>query len=121
MILVDTSVWVDHLRKGSTRLAELLNKDQVLIHPFIIAELSLGSLRNRAEVLSLLSRLTAVPVAEHDEVMATVDTHRLAGTGIGWVDAHLIASALLANASLLTNDRTLQQAAKITGVYASNS
>jgi predicted nucleic acid-binding protein len=119
MILVDTSVWVEHLRNGSTRLAELLNNDQVLVHPFIIGELSLGSLRNRTEVLALLSRLSAVPVAEHDEVMATVDRRRLAGIGIGWVDAHLLASALLANARLLTNDKALQQAAKITGVYVS--
>jgi predicted nucleic acid-binding protein len=119
MTLVDTSVWVDHLRNGSTRLTELLNSDQVLVHPFIIGELSLGSLRNRAEVLALLSRLTFVPVAEHDEVMATVDRHGLAGTGIGWVDAHLVASALLAKARLLTNDKALQKAAKTTGVYAS--
>ena len=119
MILVDTSVWVDHLRNGNARLAELLNNHQVLVHPFIIGELSLGSLRNRVEVLDLLSRLPAAPVAEHDEVMATVDRHRLAGTGIGWVDAHLAASALLAGAGLLTMDKALQQATRISGVHAS--
>jgi len=118
MILVDTSVWVDHFRSGNPRLVKLLNEEQVAIHPFIIGELSLGSIKNKAEIMSLLAELPTVPVAEHDEVSATVSTYKLAGTGIGWVDAHLIASALLGHAKLLTNDKALLQAGKATGVTA---
>ena len=119
MILVDTSVWVDHFRNGNDRLIELLKEDQVAIHPFVIGELSLGSIRNKAEIMGLLAKLPTVLLAEHDEVLATVNRHKLAGTGIGWVDAHLIASALLGNAKLMTGDKALQQAGKITGVIAS--
>ena len=120
MILVDTSVWVDHFRNNNARLVELLADEQVLIHPFIIGELSLGSLRNRSEIIGLLSELPLAPVAEHGEVMAMIHKHKLFGTGIGWVDAHLIASALLAHARLLSNDKALLQAGKVTGVIASH-
>jgi predicted nucleic acid-binding protein len=118
MILVDTSVWVDHLRNSNAQLIELLNNDQVLMHPFIIGELSLGILKNRTELMDLFSRLPVVPVAEHDEVMATIAAHQLFGMGIGWVDAHLIASALLSNSKLLTNDKPLIKASKVVGVDA---
>ena len=119
MILVDTSIWVDHFRDGNVRLSELLNDQQVLIHPFIIGELSLLMIRNRNQIMELLSKLPLAPVAEHDEVMAAVTKHKLSGTGIGWVDAHLIASALLGDAKLLTTDKALQKATHITGVSAS--
>ncbi len=119
MTLVDTSVWVDHLRNSNARLSELLNEGQVLIHPFIIGELSLGTIKNKAEIMGLLSKLPLVPVAEHDEVLAAVNVHRLSGTGIGWVDAHLIASALLAQARLLTKDKALFQISKALGIEAS--
>jgi len=118
MTLVDTSVWVDHLRNKNAGLAVLLNDDQVLVHPFIIGELALGTLRNRVQVLDLLSRLPRAPVAEHAEVMAMINRHHLHGIGIGWVDAHLLASALLAKAQLLTQDKTLRQASKVMGVQA---
>ena len=118
MTLVDTSVWVDHLRNKNVGLAELLNDDQVLIHPFIIGELALGTLRNRVQVLDLLSKLPQAPLAEHAEVMATIDRHHLHGIGIGWIDAHLLASALLAKAPLLTLDKALRQASRVTGVQA---
>ena len=119
MILVDTSVWVDHLRNSNARLVELLNEEQVLIHPFIIGELSLGTIKNKAEIMSLLSELPLVPVAGHDEVMAAVNVHHLSATGIGWVDAHLIASALLAQAKLLTNDKALLQVSLTIGLETS--
>jgi predicted nucleic acid-binding protein len=119
MILVDTSVWVDHLRNGNARLIELLNEEQVLIHPFIIGELSLGSIKNKSEIMNLLSELPQVPVAEHDEVMAAVTAHQLSGKGVGWVDAHLVASALLAHAKLLTFDKALSQVSKTIGLVAS--
>ena len=119
MILVDTSIWVDHFRSRNARLVELLNEEQVAIHPFIIGELSLGSIKNKTEIMSLLAKLPTVPVAEHEEVLATVSSHKLSGTGIGWIDAHLIASALLGNAKLLTKDKALHQAGRTTGVIAS--
>jgi predicted nucleic acid-binding protein len=119
VILVDTSVWVDHFRNDSPRLSKLLTDQQVLVHPFIIGELSLGRLTNRNEIVDLLSRLPLAPVAEHDEVTAVVDKHHLPGSGIGWVDAHLIASALLGNAKLLTADKPLQRASRRIGVDAS--
>jgi len=118
MILVDTSVWVDHLRSGSSRLLDLLNKGEVLVHSFILGELSLGNLRNRTQILDLLSKLPELPIAEHSEVMALVDNRRLYGGGIGRVDVHLIASALLAHVGLLTNDKALQRATRIAGVFA---
>ncbi len=119
MILVDTSVWVDHLRDGDSRLADLLTNDQVLTHPFVIGELALGTLSNRSQILDLLAKLPLAPIAEHDEVMAVVAKHRLQSTGIGWIDAHLIASALLGNAKLLTKDKALQRASRIIGVGGS--
>jgi len=119
MILVDTSVWIDHLRSGVHSLQELLNNQEVLTHPFVIGELSLGTLRNRDEILSLLSKLPAAPLAEHEEVMSIVSAHRLSGTGIGWIDAHLLASALLGNAKILTRDKQLQKATILLGVAPS--
>jgi hypothetical protein len=116
--LVDTSVWVDHFRNDNPRLSQLLNDQQVLVHPFVIGELSLGRLGNRNEIMDLLSKLPLAPVAEHDEVMAVVARYDLPGTGIGWVDAHLIASALLGNAKLLTADKPLHKAIQLIGVGA---
>lgn len=111
MTLVDTSVWVDHLRYGSSTLAELLDAAQVLSHPFVIGELALGQLRQRSQVLGLLRRLPAAPHADHQEVMSLVERQGLAGSGIGWVDAHLLASARLARVRLWTFDRSLDTAA----------
>ena len=90
MILVDTSVWVDHFRDGNPRLTELLNNQEVLIHPFVVGELSLGLLKNRVQILDLLSKLPPAPTADHEEVIAAVGKHRLFGVGMGWVDAHTL-------------------------------
>lgn len=111
MILVDTSVWVEHFRVGSPRLAGLLEHGDVMIHPFIVAELACGSLRNRGEILKLLHELPAAPEAEHAEVLDFVKRHRLHGRGIGWVDAHLLASARLSGSVLWTLDRRLRKVA----------
>ena len=119
MTLVDTSIWVDHLRDGNLRLTALLTNQEVLIHPFIVGELSLGLLQNRVQIMDLLSKLPQAPAAEHGEVMAAVVKHKLSGMGIGWVDAHLIASALIAAASLFTLDRSHQKAAQNSGVRVS--
>jgi len=107
MILVDTSVWIDHLRTGNRQLQALLEDADVLIHPFVVGELTCGTLRNRDEVLALLRALPEAPPAEHIEVMRLVERERLYGRGIGWIDAHLIASARLSSAPLWTLDRRL--------------
>jgi hypothetical protein len=110
MTIVDTSVWVDHFSKGNTQLAELLSEGMVLIHPFIIGELALGRMRNRAEILSLLDALPQAKIADHGEVLEFVENNHLVGLGIGWIDAHLLASMKLSNATLLTTDKAMLSA-----------
>ncbi|MBI2072288.1 MAG: VapC toxin family PIN domain ribonuclease [Gemmatimonadetes bacterium] len=118
MILVDTSPWVDHLRRGNARLASLLEDGEVACHRFVIGELALGNLENRSAILEYLSNLPSAPVAEHDEVVGVVERRRLMGTGIGWVDAHLLASCLLAHLPLWTLDKPLATQARRLGVAA---
>jgi len=107
MILVDTSVWIDHLRIGNRELRSLLEYTEVLTHPFIVGELACGTLRNRDEILSLLQSLPKAQEAEHTEIMDFVERERLYGRGIGWIDAHLLASARLSGSPLWTFDRRL--------------
>lgn len=116
-MLVDTSVWVDHLGGRDAALSGLLNRAEVECHPFIIGELACGFLRRRFEVLSLLQRLPHVPVGSHDEVLMFVERHHLMGRGIGWVDAHLLASASLAGVPLWTRDRRLSDVARMLHIY----
>ena len=111
MVLVDTSVWIDHLRRGSAELSTLLDQGAVLCHPFVIGELACGNLRRRDEILGHLQALPEAVTAEHDEVLHLVREHRLHGQGIGWVDAHLLASARLSGCRLWTRDRALATAA----------
>lgn len=108
MILVDTSVWVHHLRSGDEHLRSLLFDGQVLCHPFIVGEIACGALQNRREILSLLAALPLAFMAEHEEVLRLIESRRLHGRGIGWIDAHLIASALLSRSPLWTLDRKLR-------------
>lgn len=108
MILVDSSVWVDHLRTGEPSLVELLNNSQVLIHPFVVGELACGNLKNRKVVLPLLQDLPTVPVATDEEVLFFIERHGLMGRGIGYVDAHLLAAVVLAGTEQLwTRDKRL--------------
>ncbi len=116
MVLVDTSVWVNHLRQGSPRLIALLQKGLVVCHPFVIGELACGHLRNRREILGLLSALPLARVAEHEEVLRLVDQHRLDGHGLGWIDKHLLGAALLSACTLWTSDRALDRAAGRLGI-----
>ena len=116
MILVDTSVWVDHLRRGIPLLGDLLNKGEVTTHPFVIGELACGNLQNRAEILSLLACLPSVTIATHEEAMHAVEANSLQGTGIGWVDVHLVASALLNRAPIWTRDQKLLAVAERVGI-----
>lgn len=111
MILVDTSVWIEHLRKGSHRLKALLYDEQVLCHPFVVGELACGRLHNREEILRTLRVLPEARVAEQDEVLRFLEARRLYGRGLGWVDANLLASTLLTGCTLWTLDRPLRRAA----------
>lgn len=113
MILVDTSVWVDHLRTGDTALTGLLDEGHVLVHPFVVGELACGNLRRRGEVLVLLSELPQARHASDHEVLFFIERHRLMGLGIGYVDAHLLASVSLTEAACLwTRDKRLTNVAR---------
>lgn len=117
MILVDSSVWVDHLRSGDAKLTGLLQNNQVLAHPFVIGELALGHLKKRSMILADLQRLPQAVLAHDDEVLGFVDRHTLHGLGIGYVDAHLLTSVrLTAGGSLWTRDKRLNVIAKQLGL-----
>jgi len=108
MVLVDTSIWIDHFRKGEPSLVRLLEHDQVLMHPFVRAELACGNLKNRIGILSMLNDLPAAIVASDQEVMKFVERYQLFGVGLGYVDVHLLAAtALTETARLWTLDRAL--------------
>jgi predicted nucleic acid-binding protein len=111
MVLVDTSVWVFHFREASAELADLLNDGSVLAHPFIIGELACGNLEDRAVILSYLKLLPRCIEAEYEEVLSFIEKNRLMGQGLGYVDVHLIASALMTGVALWTLDKKLAQAA----------
>lgn len=113
MILVDTSVWVDHLRRADSRLAQALEQGVVAMHPFVLGEIACGSLKDRETILTLLGDLPAAVVATGDEVLAFIEHHGLHGQGIGYVDVHLLAStALTESTTLWTRDKRLQIAAQ---------
>jgi predicted nucleic acid-binding protein len=120
LILADTSVWIDHLRSGSKEMRELLERGQILIHPFIIVELALGSLRTRAKTLALLDQLPHSQVARLPELQLMIEARRLYNMGIGLTDAHLIASVLIDPSSLLwTRDKRLRRVTESLGIHAS--
>ena len=113
MILVDTSIWIEHLRSGDTRLADLLDRIQVLAHPFVIGELACENLRNRDEILKLLNDLPQSPVASPTEALNFIERHQLMGLGVGYIDIHLLAATALAvNAMLWTSDKRLKKVAR---------
>jgi predicted nucleic acid-binding protein len=119
VILVDTSVWINHLRTTNNRMRSLLFDKEVLIHPFIIGELAVGNLHPRDEMLALLKALPAIGVAGDDEVLELIEQHRLFGRGVGYVDAHLLTAARLAAGTLLwARDRRLHDAANQLGLAA---
>ena len=111
MILVDTSVWIAHFRKGSPGLLHLLEDGRVATHPFVIGELACGSLHRRDEIIRLLSTLPSSPVASHEEVLHLIESHHLMGTSLGYVDVHLLASAMMGRIRLWTLDQRLKNAA----------
>ena len=119
MILVDTSVWIDHLRKGNALLNSLLLNTTVLIHPFVIGELACGNLHNRSRILHLLGDLPGSRVADDREVLFFIEQNDLMGRGIGYIDVHLLASVSLSGpARLWTVDRKLNEAAMRLGLEA---
>ena len=115
-MLVDTSVWIDHLRHGDSELAAALEAGQVDMHPFVVGELACGNLRARTEVLGLLLALPPIAVATDNEVLFFIDEHKLMGRGIGYVDAHLLTSARLGGAMLWTRDKRLHATAAELGL-----
>lgn len=116
MIVVDTSVWVEHLRQGLPRLATLLQGGEVLTHPLVIGDLACGTLRNRSEVLELLQGLPVATVASDAEVLLLIERERLMGRGIGYIDAHLLASARVSHCRLWTQDLRLAAVAQEKGL-----
>lgn len=119
MILADSSVWLDHFRRGNAALATLVEANALLCHPFVIGELACGDLRPWGPRIQELQMLPEAPVMRHKEVLALIERHRLMASGIGWVDAHLIGSTLLAGANLWTLDKPLARAAAKLSVLAS--
>lgn len=116
MILVDTSIWIDHFRYGDAELREIINDDRLLCHPFVVGELALGSLRERDVVLAFLAAQREAMIATHAEVMTIIDRHSIFSMGIGYTDAHLLTSTLLdKRSSLWTRDKRLAAAAQKVG------
>ena len=111
-MLVDTSVWVDHLRRRNVRFAEQLEALQVWTHPFVIGELACGNLTRRNDVLASLEALPCAPVVDHQEALAFVEAHHLNGRGLGWIDMHLLASARIARLAFWTLDKRLAAVAR---------
>lgn len=116
MILVDTSVWIAHLRRGEPELRKLLEDGLVITHSFVLGELVCGHLHNRREILTYLDQLVSAPEATSQEARRLVEDHRLFGQGLGWIDVHLLASSRIAGASLWSLDQPLVRAARRLGV-----
>lgn len=112
MILVDTSIWIGHFRKGNAHLQELLVKGYVSCHPFIIGELACGNLKQRSNIILLLHALPSVNTVSNDEALYFIEEKRIVGLGIGIVDVHLLASAIMTNTHLWTTDSRLKEVAR---------
>ena len=122
MILVDTSVWVDHLHAGEAQLAALLERSAVVMHPMVLGELACGNLNDRETLLGLWRNLPQITAAADAEVLFFLERHRLWGRGIGYIDVHLLASVSLdAEAKLWTRDRRLQDSAEQLGLAFSSA
>jgi predicted nucleic acid-binding protein len=111
VVLVDTSVWVSHFRQTNDDLVELLNEGEVACHPFTIGELACGNLKNRASIIALLEALPTVLVVNHEESLSFIEARKVMRKGLGYIDVHLLASALLTGVSLWTLDKKLDKVA----------
>jgi predicted nucleic acid-binding protein len=120
VVLVDTSLWVLHLRSGHPHLEKLLARGEVVTHLYIIGELACGKLKNRGEILALLEAIPQATMATHEEVLGLIEDRKLMGCGLGYVDVHLLASAFLTPLRLWTNDQRLKSAAFKLGVGYAN-
>lgn len=116
MILVDTSVWIDHFHHSDENLKVLLLSNQVCMHPFILGELSCGNISNRKEVLSLLRALRSIEVVLDEEVFVLIEDRKLFGKGLGFIDIHLLASAMIYQVPILTRDKTLKRVSGELGI-----
>ncbi len=116
MVLVDTSVWVEHFRYGNIGLENQLNEGDVVCHQFIVGELACVNLSNRAEILSLLQELPFAKHAEHEEIMHSIENYKLMGKGLGYIDMHLIASAILSKVPIWTLDKKLKEVSSRLGL-----
>jgi predicted nucleic acid-binding protein len=116
MILLDTSVWVDHLRQRDSVVVEVLESGQAAAHAFVIGELACGNLKARAQVIDLLQALRQLALATDEEVLYFIERHKLTGRGIGYVDAHLLAAAMIGGSLVWTRDKRLRETATELGV-----
>ena len=116
MVLVDTSVWVRHLRADDPVLKHLLNHGQVVCHPYIIGELACSTIKNRREILSLMQALPQATLAQHEEVLRFIELNHLMGKGLGYIDVHLCASALLTRVLMWSYDKRLSEANEMLGI-----
>jgi len=116
MILADTSLWIAHFREGHPELTQRLDRGEMACHPFIVGELACGNLKNRREILSLLRDLHQVAPANDEEILRFIEDRRMMGKGLGYIDMHLLATALLSNTPLWTLDKKLQEAARELGI-----
>jgi predicted nucleic acid-binding protein len=118
VILVDSSIWIEHLRRESAAVSLLLSSRRVLVHPFVIGEVAVGHLRNRRQILDTLRDLPAAVVASDEEVLEFIDRYLLAGRGLGYIDVHLLAAARLSHAGLWTADKRLGASAELLSLSA---
>jgi len=118
VILADSSIWIEHLRRENATVSSLLSSRRVLAHPFVIGEVALGHLRNRRQILDALLDLPAALVASDQEVLQFIDRFLLTGRGLGYIDVHLLAAARLSHAGLWTADKRLQAAAELLSLAA---
>jgi len=116
MVLVDTSVWVEHFRKGEPELRDLLSKGEVVCHPLVIGELACGHLKSREQILSLLRALPSAALVESEEILFFVEERKLVGLGLGLIDVHLLASCLISRVKLWTLDKRLKTVAARLGI-----
>ncbi|MCJ7580285.1 MAG: type II toxin-antitoxin system VapC family toxin [Candidatus Aminicenantes bacterium] len=112
MVLVDTSIWIAHFRKGNSQLQDFLMEGKVACHPFIIGELACENLKNRKEILALLEALPKTELAGHEEILYFIEQNQLMGKGLGYIDTHLLASTQLSGIYLWTLDNNLKDAAE---------
>ena len=116
MVLVDTSVWISHLRHNNSRLQKLLMEGKVVCHSFIIGELACGNINNRNEIISLMQSLPMLEVVEHEELLLFIEHNKIMGSGLGFVDVHLLASAMLTGIPLWTQDKKLKRACSMLSI-----